>query len=88
MRDLITGANGFIGRHVVRNFQARGAYVIGTDLQATAYEKEMQYIQADITDYKQLTPLLNERFDCIIHLAACLSMRSCTNRGKSSIMRE
>lgn len=76
MRVLITGANGFIGRHVVRNFQARGAYVIGTDLQATAYEKEMQYIQADITDYKQLTPLLNERFDCIIHLAACLSMNS------------
>lgn len=76
MKVLITGANGFIGRHVVRKIQTRGDHIIGTDLQATAYEKEIQYIQADITDYKELTPLLNERYDCIIHLAACVSMES------------
>ena len=69
MRVLVTGAAGFIGRHVARKLLADGHDVIGLDVVDPGIA--MKWFVADIT--KEL-PLI-DGLDAVIHLAAMANPR-------------
>jgi nucleoside-diphosphate-sugar epimerase len=70
-RMLVTGAAGFIGRHVVEEALRRGYRVRGTDRRATV-TKGIEFVKADIRDEAQMTRLTQDQ-DCVVHLAAITS---------------
>ncbi len=66
---LITGAGGYIGRHVVSSLLDNGAEVIATDLYVEGIDKRAKIIKTDIFSgsvdiYKEL-----ERPDVVLHMA-------------------
>src|SRR3989442_2398152 len=70
-RMLVTGAAGFIGRHVVEEALSRGYRVMGTDRRA-AVTKGSEFVEADIRDEVQMMQLTQDQ-DCVVHLAAITS---------------
>ena len=73
MRVLVTGSEGFLGRHVCRALKARGHDVVGLD---TAPGAE---VVADIT---KVLPLM--KLDAIVHLAALAAPNLCTANPESA----
>ena len=73
MRVLVTGAAGFIGRHVVDVLIAAGHDVTGMDVVHSDPELRADWIRADIT--KPLSKI--DGLDAIIHLAAVANPREC-----------
>lgn len=58
---LVTGAGGFLGRHVVRSLAAAGWRVAGLDLPGTKPEPAAaHWAEADLAEPSRLGPLLNE----------------------------
>ncbi len=74
---LITGINGFIGRHAAKAFLDAGYRVLGTDLQTGCGIPEVEYVSCDLTDEARAGEALGS-LDCawVIHLAAVLAMDS------------
>ena len=74
MKILVTGANGFIGGHVVRYLKNRGCYVIGLDRSEESRSEADEYIFCDLYTEKTDTILdgmpEGSRPDAIVHLAA------------------
>jgi GDP-4-dehydro-6-deoxy-D-mannose reductase len=71
---LITGVNGFVGKHLAREISARGHNVVGlghaedhADLQIKDIVKA--YIRCDITQPDQVNKLPLQDIDCVINLA-------------------
>ena len=66
LRVLITGAAGFVGRHLIPKLLERGDEVLPIDI------VDSKMFRVDITDWHQMELLHRERDipDCIIHLAA------------------
>ncbi len=74
---LITGVNGFIGRHTALAFQKAGFKVRGVDLQPNCFDSQIEYRTCDLTDESNLQDALRDlEFDHVIHLAAVLAMDS------------
>ena len=67
MKVLVTGSEGFLGKHVCRALKARGHAVVGLDSAPSAE------IVADIT---KVMPMME--LDAIVHLAAVASPNVCT----------
>jgi nucleoside-diphosphate-sugar epimerase len=64
---LVTGAGGFLGKHVMRKFKKVGYNVIGVDLKGSDYN-------VDVTDFEAFTDLVKRVSpSLIIHLAALVS---------------
>jgi 2-alkyl-3-oxoalkanoate reductase len=77
MRALVTGANGFLGRHVVSALLARGMDVRAmvrpaTGLEAIGWPSSVEIFRADLRTSREL-PRAFEGVDVLIHLAAVVS---------------
>jgi UDP-glucose 4-epimerase len=72
---LITGNSGYIGSHLTKLLIERGGYLIyGLDLKEPAIPI-YKFVNADITDSIELFDI---KFDCVIHLAALVSVSDST----------
>jgi GDP-4-dehydro-6-deoxy-D-mannose reductase len=68
---LVTGVNGFVGRHLARHLASLHRRVIGLDIQETSDLPSIDYRQADIRDPDTLSRICGEtRPEEIFHLAA------------------
>lgn len=72
---LVFGASGFIGTYLIDELLSQGHRVVASDLSDVSrsyYDiKNIPYIAVDITKESDFEKLDNEKFDSIIHLAAC-----------------
>lgn len=68
-RVCVTGAAGRAGRVVVRDLLDHGYDVIRTDLTVAAFDARAGMVQADLTDYGQVTEVLRGS-EAVVHLAA------------------
>ena len=71
---LVTGINGFVGKHLARELHARGIPVAGIGNQEPEANPEISellesYIQCDITDKDAVAKLDLKNVTCIINLA-------------------
>jgi GDP-4-dehydro-6-deoxy-D-mannose reductase len=71
---LITGVNGFVGKHLSREFCGRGLEVLGLANQEPKPDKEIvglltDYTQCDITDKEQVSRLDIKDISCVVNLA-------------------
>src|SRR3954469_18937124 len=77
MRALVTGANGFLGRHVVNALLARGIEVRAmvrpaTHVEALGWPSSIEVFKADLRTSRELVRAL-EGVDVLLHLAAVVS---------------
>ena len=77
MRALVTGANGFLGRHVVNALLARGIEVRAmvrpaARLEALGWPSSVEVFRADLRTSRELATAF-EGVDVLIHLAAVVS---------------
>ena len=71
MKILVTGANGYIGRHVVKKLCERAETVIACDLANTHIDSRASFVSTDILNHADDTGLFSEigEPDVCIHLA-------------------
>lgn len=73
MRTLVTGANGFVGRHLIRELHGRGHKVValghGGKIEPELEELVEDYYECDLTDIGQVSRLPLEGVDAVINLA-------------------
>jgi nucleoside-diphosphate-sugar epimerase len=77
MRALVTGANGFLGRHVVAALLARGIEVRAmvrpaTHVEALGWPSSVEVFRADLRTSRELARAF-EGVDVLLHLAAVVS---------------
>ncbi len=82
MRILITGINGFVGRHIARDFVQKGHTVYGIgrtkDLSFPTENATIRYCSVDIADHKALSEAVQALWpDTVIHLAAVSEVSAC-----------
>ena len=76
---LITGVNGYIGRHVAFRLAKAGHYIHGVSLEPDCFasQSNIGYTQGDITDTQCMKVLFERnKFDAVVHLAALVHVRS------------
>lgn len=69
MRILVTGANGYIGRHVVKELLDRGVEVIATDITLDGIDSRAFTIESNIFDLSGNTYEYFKHPDACIHMA-------------------
>jgi len=70
MKILVTGAAGFLGRHVCQRAIAMGHSVVGTYRSAPASVRFVEWVPADVTDATGVDALIDAaRPDAIVHTA-------------------
>lgn len=80
-RVLVTGADGFVGRHLVDRLADEGREVVATDLReeppawfADAVGDTVEYRSGDLTDESFREALLDSSYDRVYHLAAIVGV--------------
>ena len=68
-RVLVTGANGYIGAHVVSALMARGCQVVACDVRFDCLSQDVERLEADIFNPNADIYHLAGQPDCVIHLA-------------------
>lgn len=68
MKILVTGANGFLGREIVRQLITAGIQVRATDRQTASFSPNLDYHHADILDSANFQPVVHG-VDYVIHAA-------------------
>lgn len=69
MRILVTGANGFVGKHLINELLKRDIDVIATSVEKSIQNDDVTYIQYDINSNSSGLIGLFQKPDQIIHLA-------------------
>jgi len=64
---LVTGARGTLGRPLTQELRRRGHEVWGCDLM---HDADDQFQRADVSQYRQLERVFEQKFDYVYHLAA------------------
>ncbi|MCF7870063.1 MAG: NAD-dependent epimerase/dehydratase family protein [Candidatus Omnitrophica bacterium] len=86
---LVTGATGFIGRHLISRLAGLDQYSIIAisrfPERANKIKKKIKLIKADITREKDLEKLTKIPVDIIIHCAACVEGKKKKNLNKTNI---
>lgn len=77
MKIFVTGAGGFVGRILTARLKAKGVEVIGVDI---AGSPDADYAVADIRS-REITRLIPEGVDAIIHLAGLTRNGDCQNKA-------
>jgi UDP-glucose 4-epimerase len=72
---LVTGAAGYIGRHLCPRLVSTGREVVGFDQPGTAFSNPGRFVCGDIRRYDDLEPLVRES-DLVVHLA-CWPVGAC-----------
>ena len=96
MRDLrgskvlVTGAGGFLARHLVPKLAAQGAEVVGMDLapgveNARRFKSKARLVEGDITDYASIERAA-DKCDYVIHLAAIAAPLECEKRPERAFL--
>lgn len=71
MRVLVTGSNGFIGKHVCKYLKERNFHVIGLGRREQSETTEVdEYISCDLSDVSMRETLKGLEADAVVHLAA------------------
>ena len=71
MRVLVTGSNGFIGKHVCKYLRERDCHVIGLGRREQSETTEVdEYISCDLSDVSMRETLEGLKADAVVHLAA------------------
>jgi GDP-4-dehydro-6-deoxy-D-mannose reductase len=73
MKVLITGAAGFVGRHLAEQLGGAGHEVVGTG-RAPESPVDFEYVTLDLLDAPAVESTLATGFDWIVHLAAYASV--------------
>ena len=71
MKVFLTGASGYIGKHVALELVSRGHDVVGMARKAserTEYSKDVEWCYSDLSNFEQFWPLL-ESSDAVVHCA-------------------
>ena len=69
MKIIVTGAGGFVGRHLVNLLLQAGHVVVGTDSDVDAIPESARAIAGDLGDRATRTKVLEGGCDGIVHLA-------------------
>lgn len=78
MRIVVTGANGLLGRRVIRGLVSSGQSVVGLSRGPRRVEGDFEYVSSDLTQLDSLQKLLIDlRPDSIIHTAALTDVDKC-----------
>lgn len=67
MKILVTGSKGTLGTPLVKELEKRGHEVWQCDLQ---HQKDDKYIRADVSNFRQLERVFEQKYDYVYHLAA------------------
>ena len=66
---MVTGANGYIGKHVVSALVNKGYKVIAVDIVDSGIDKRAEFVKASIFDDIALVEELVAKIDVCIHMA-------------------
>lgn len=70
MRVLLTGASGYLGRHVLDRLRARGCEIVLLGRSRPAQAPDLPWLAVDLLEGRDLAPLLREaRASHLLHLA-------------------
>ncbi len=76
MNVLITGSNGFVGRHLAELLRRRGHIVHGIDIHEDSWASWMRYAKVDITKFEDLWSVVSSNsVEVVYHLAAVANPR-------------
>jgi GDP-4-dehydro-6-deoxy-D-mannose reductase len=82
MRLLVTGADGFVGRYLVRAARAEGHHLVAAilptstvpdDWEATGKHAAVEVVRADFREWEDVARVAESECDAVVHLAAIAS---------------
>ena len=69
MKALVTGANGYVGYHVIKELLDRGHEVYAADINNSNIDSRAKYMKEDIFRFTDDSEIKAEEFDLCLHLA-------------------
>lgn len=73
-RVVVTGANGFVGSHLMEELQRRGDEVVAYDCRRSSGGTDARQIEGDVRDVARLGTAITPGVDIVYHLAAVVGV--------------